>query len=379
MSAGDEAGNLTLSIKGLADATLAKGHLAVGGADKVTLTSARVIIEKIELENESDNSIDFKFNQPFVQDLLSIGTLQEIQTFQVPPGTYDKVKVSIDDLDVEDGDVFVQNPQLQNLSIRIEGYLNEDPAQVFVFTSDISLGITVDFSPPIVIDETTVNKNIIIDLEYASWLVDDSGRFLDPTVAGNKERIERNITNSLKVFKDDDRDGERDDDDDERDDDHENEQVFEAVAGIDSLEADYLVVAGTRLFLDENTDILAERQDNYVRIAFSDLQVGMRVVVRAVFGEDGRWLATKVKVKNETEARTVVEIRAAIDSVAVNYIVIGDTRIFVDDATVFRGEDDHDSNDFTFADLQPGMLVELRAVLREDGSLVATKIELAGR
>jgi len=120
-STNSDVGNVTLSIKGLPNAALSKGVVFSGSADEVTVTSARFVIEKIELENKSDSAFDFKFDQPFIQDLLAITSLAEIQTFQVPFGTYDKVKIDIDDLDSQDGDIYVQNPQLQNLSIRIEG------------------------------------------------------------------------------------------------------------------------------------------------------------------------------------------------------------------------------------------------------------------
>lgn len=446
VSSGGDAGNLTLSIRGLSDPNLAKGAHDIAGGDRVTLSSARVVIEKIELENDTDASFDFKFDQPFVQDLLLITTLQEIQAFQVPFGTYDKVKVSIDDLDAQDGDVFTQNPELQNLSIRIEGYLGEDTTQTFVFTSDITLDISVEFSPPIVIDEMTVNRNLMIDLDYGSWFLDRSGRFIDPTQPGSQERIERNIQNSLRVFRDDDRDGKEDDDEceikapidslgadflvaggkkvfvtddtrivrygdgpqeelsfsdltvgmqvkiharlqndgtlvaikikveNEGDDDHEKDQVYEARAEIDSLGADYVIVAGTKVFVNDDTSIL---NSSHNEIAFADLQVGMLVEVRAVVRDDGTLLATKIQVKNEPDHQEVVEIRAEIDSLGVDYLVVAATKIFVDDDTVIMGDGHHDSGDkMDFSDLQVGMLVEVRAVARDDGTLVATKIKV---
>ncbi len=83
-STNSDAGNLTLSIKGLGNAALSKGVVSSGSADDVTVTTARFVIEKIELENKSDSAFDFKFDQPFIQDLLAITSLAEIQTFQVP-------------------------------------------------------------------------------------------------------------------------------------------------------------------------------------------------------------------------------------------------------------------------------------------------------
>jgi hypothetical protein len=446
VSSNGDAGNLTLSIRGLGDASAGKGPFTMSGGDRVTLTSARVVIEKVELENDADASFDFKFDQPFVQDLLLITSLQQIQAFQVPFGTYDKVKVSIDDLDAQDGDVFTQNPELQNLSIRVEGFAGEDTADTFVFTSDIALDINVEFSPPIVIDEMTVNRNLMIDIDYGSWFVDRSGRLIDPTQPGSQERIERNIQNSLKVFRDDDRDGKEDDDEseikapidslgvdfliaggqkvfvtddtrivryghgpqeelsfadlavgmevkiharlrddgtlvaikikveNEDDDNGDDDQVYEASAAIDSLGADFLVIAGTTIFVNDDTNILS---GNHSELTFADLQVGMRVSVRAVVRDDGTLLATDIKVKVEPDHQEVVEIRAQIDSLGADYFVAAATKIFVDDDTLILQNDDghdHSGDKLEFSDLQVGMLIEVRAVLRDDGTLVATKI-----
>jgi hypothetical protein len=447
-SADNPDGNLTLSIKGIDNSAL--GKTAVH-QDQVTLTSARVVIEKIELENESDSSIDFKFDQPFVQDLLSISTLQEIQSFEVPPGTYDKVKVLIDDLDAEDGEVYDNNPQLQNLSIRIEGFVNEED-NTFQFSSDITLDVTVEFSPPLLIDDATDNTNIMIDLDYAKWFLYD-GKFLDPAVAGNEEKIERNIEKSLRMFKDNDRDGEKDDDEceikaeiellgddyimvagkkvfvteqtkivgedgqellfsdlnagmcvvvharlqedgtkialkikvkeyqdddgddgEDKDDDHEEkEQILEAKVVIQSLEENYFMAVGTKIFVNDDTRIYnAELQE----IGFGDLVTGNLVEVRAVYREDRSLIATKIKVKNETEYQEVVELLSKIDAIGENYVMIAETKIFVDEETTICCIKDDDEKTVAFSELQVGMLVEIRAVVKEDNNLVATKIEV---
>ena len=87
-------------------------------------------------------------------------------------------------------------------------------------------------------------------------------------------------------------DGHQDDDDDG--DDHGNED-FEAKAQIDSLGTDFLIVADTRIFVNGDTRI---RSDHHNELAFSDLQVGMRVEVHARRRDDGSLLATKIKVED---------------------------------------------------------------------------------
>ena len=79
---GVDQGTVKLSIKGIDSNTSAAKNGAQlnklnGGL--VTITSARVVIEKIELENSQNSAFDFKFNQPFVQDLVSITNLMKFK------------------------------------------------------------------------------------------------------------------------------------------------------------------------------------------------------------------------------------------------------------------------------------------------------------
>ena len=271
-------GNLTISIVGSNSPGLQLSKSSLCNCP--TLTSVRAVIEKVELENSLDASVDFKFNQPFIQDLVTITSLAEIQTLQVPFGTYDRIRVSIDDLDSQDGDVFTNNPELQNLSILLQGYVDNDTTQTFTFSSDRGFTIDLTFDPPIVINDSTASKNIVLGVDFNSWLVDKYGRFLDPAEPGNQERIEANIEKSLQVFEDNDRDGCRD-----------NYYKNETAGTIDSLGTDHLLVSGKTFYVNDATII--KNGDN--RIQFQDLAVGMEVEIYALPQDDGTWLAIKIK------------------------------------------------------------------------------------
>ncbi|MFQ5709397.1 MAG: hypothetical protein ACE5HO_18215, partial [bacterium] len=207
-------GTVKISIKGanLNGAASAK-KAVLNKAAMVTLTSAKVVIEKIEFENSVDASLDFKFDQPFVEDLVTITNLQEIETVQIPFGSYDQIKVAIDDLDAEDGDVFTQNPDLQNLSILVKGFLN-DSNDSFEFSSDLTVNLNLKFDPPLEINQQTLSTNITLNIIFDQWFVDANGDFIDPNLPGNRSQIEENIKKSFEVFEDRNKDGEPDDDDD---------------------------------------------------------------------------------------------------------------------------------------------------------------------
>lgn len=347
-------GNITLRIKGMADQSLSKGGVTTEG---ITVTSARFVIEKVELENRSDSSVDFKFAQPFVQDLLAITNLADIQTFQVPFGTYDKVKIDIDDLDAQDGDVYTQNPDLQNLSIRIEGY-KEDSTQTFVFTSDISINVQLNLNPPIVLDEMSVNSSLVIDFDYTSWFRGGLHRFLDPSDPGNRRFIEQNIQRSFHCFRDNNRDGRQD-------------QEMEIKGRIDSLGTNYIIVSETPIFVTADTKIYSRYRSD---LSFSDLAVGMIVEVHADSGDAGRLVARKIEIKNDDSIDTIeyMEIEGTIDSLGANLLVVGDNQIMVADNTKIVRDD----KALPFSELQVGMEVEVYATRKDDGSLVALKIKI---
>ena len=209
-------GRIKISVKGVANTA---ANSLSKSASVVTITSARVVIEEIEFESSIEDSIDFELEEPFVQDLAVDSSLHEIATVQVPFGIYEEMEIEIGKLDEEDGAVFTQNPELQNLSIRVEGLLNGDPTNPFVFTSDLSAEQKREFEPPLIIDETTPSTNVVLTIDLATWFVDNNNNPLDPTLAENRSLIERNIKASIQVFEDEDDDGEDDDGDGDEDDD----------------------------------------------------------------------------------------------------------------------------------------------------------------
>lgn len=180
----------------------------------LTITSARIVIEKIEFKSTFEDSMDFELKNPFVQDLLGGSNLHEITTVDVPFGTYKEMEIKIDELDESQSSAYAQYPELRNLSIRVEGYWDNNVDSTFVFTSDLSEEQEQEFNPPLVLDETSPATNLVLTLDLASWFVDRNGNSLDPMLSENKSRIEENIKSSFKVFEDEDDNGEDDDHDD---------------------------------------------------------------------------------------------------------------------------------------------------------------------
>ncbi|HCU10735.1 MAG TPA: hypothetical protein DGB72_01250, partial [Gemmatimonadetes bacterium] len=98
------------------------------------------------------------------------------------------------------------NPNLVGKSVRVEGTYKGTP---FVFTSAVRAGLEMEFSPPLVIDATTMNATVTLDV--AKWFLDGSGAVIDPNTAtaGSNalQVIEDNIRRSFHAFQDNDESG----------------------------------------------------------------------------------------------------------------------------------------------------------------------------
>ncbi len=211
-----DSGTITLSVKGVStpSAAASTGLAKTAAVSRATITNVRIVIKKVKLESSVGDTMDFKFKQPFVQDLMTGTDLHEIATLTVPPGSYKELEVEIKKLKPEDGTIFDTYPELQNRSLLVKGFVDNDSSATFEFASAMEFEQEQKFDPPLVIDETTTSTSIVLTINMDNWFVDANGNFLDPRLPENKHVIEQNIKRSIDIFEDKDHDGERDHDDD---------------------------------------------------------------------------------------------------------------------------------------------------------------------
>lgn len=108
----------------------------VSAVEQVRVTEAKVAIGRIQLEG---GGAPFVFrtpeDEPLIVNLDLRGNFRDVGIVPLQPGTYDRSLFRIEKLQVADSAVYNADPEMQDLSIRIEGYLNGDPNNTFVFTS----------------------------------------------------------------------------------------------------------------------------------------------------------------------------------------------------------------------------------------------------
>lgn len=207
-AARDDTGTVKLVLKTTGSAAT-KG-LAKATESRVTLTRAVVVIKRIRFESSIHDTLDFRLRRPIIQNLATGSDIHQVDTVRVPFGRYKKSKIKIDELDAEDGAVFFEHPELQELSIRVEGFVDGDSKQSFVFLSDEEEEQEREFEPLLVLDENSPSTTVVLVLRTDTWFMDEDGGFLDPRGPENHDDIEENIEESIEVFEDRDDDGERD-------------------------------------------------------------------------------------------------------------------------------------------------------------------------
>lgn len=142
---------------------------------------------------------------PIVVDVPVDAAVHTAINVPLNAGTYTKLEARL----APSARVTAANPELAGASVRITGTFN---GKAFTFTSDLHRKIEMKLNPPLVIDATT--KNATINIDVSSWFKSRDGALIDPATANrggaNEARVVSNIRTSFRAFEDDDRGGDDD-------------------------------------------------------------------------------------------------------------------------------------------------------------------------
>ncbi len=196
-------GSGTLNV-GLSSGGQALAHPSLAdAANSVTVTSAKFIIGRISFKSvDGSDSVDFRSNSPMIVDLNLEGTIQEIGSISINPGVYDETRFRIEDLDDGDSAIYADNPDMQDLSIRVEGYVNGTPDSSYVWTADFMEDQVHQFTPFTINAGDTVS--LLFEFDHTLWFVDEEGVAIDPRdalVTGVQSDIEANVKSAFKVIR----------------------------------------------------------------------------------------------------------------------------------------------------------------------------------
>jgi hypothetical protein len=194
-----------------ADGVVAKqlvmGRTAAGVAS-VHIISAEMVVAEVEFENTAEaESLSFETDIPYILHLDLVNQIQPLDTALIPAtGSFEKFQYKIAKLEKKYGEIYSQNPELQEQSILIKGYLNGNAADTFTFSSSVTEEQEREFNPPLSLDQGT-SANMLLTVSVTGWFADGAGGLVDPRVENSHSTIEGNIKASLRVFEDEDNDG----------------------------------------------------------------------------------------------------------------------------------------------------------------------------
>ncbi len=190
---------------------------AVAAVDSIRISRSRFVLRDIKFKSATD-SMNFQ-TAPMVLDLNLSSAVQTIRVTEVPFKTYERIEFEVHR--VESTDVNVLPPAERAVfsdflagdrySIIIEGTVYRTPESdiSFVFRSRISAKQKVDLIPLLVINESNPVVNTTLLISSGNWF-SGGGGLLDPTDSRNENSISDNLKNSIRVFKDNNKDGSKD-------------------------------------------------------------------------------------------------------------------------------------------------------------------------
>lgn len=188
----------------------ASRDISVGTPPELVITKAQIVIDQIELSpsdgvncnGKGENGCEELDHDPVLVDLPVVAGTKAMFSVPVAEGSYAELEAEIQP--AERG--IPGRPEFNGKSVRVEGTYKGAP---FVYFANVKAEFKLKFSPPLVINSTS--KNITIGVDLSKWFLGTDGKAIDPATAGvggaNASAVVRNIKASLRTFRDDDESG----------------------------------------------------------------------------------------------------------------------------------------------------------------------------
>jgi len=209
-------------------AATSSGFSIKSGTDEILITKAQVVVKNVKLKatsavcaDDDDDDMDGDDEDdcpvvtvgPYLVDVPVSGGDGGRVAVKVPEGRYSAIRLTIHKVsssDSADRAFRRDHPDFRDISIRLAGTFNTRP---FVFTHDINARLDVPLSAPITISEGGDDVTVAIDM--TDWFLKPGGGLYSPA-EGNvpglvRAKIQNNIRNAFRAFRDRDRDGKDDD------------------------------------------------------------------------------------------------------------------------------------------------------------------------
>lgn len=195
-----------------------EGVTSPAAVDSIKITRARFVLRDIKFKTVEEDSMNFK-SSPMVLELDLTGTMQSVGVSNVRFATYRRIEFDVHRVEAKDLTGLSQADSAkfadflagEKYSVIIDGtvYKTGQSGQAFTYRSKIDARQKVDLTPNLVVTEASPTVNATIMISSANWFT-GTGALVDPTDTNSEGIINENLKNSIKVFKDNDKDGSKD-------------------------------------------------------------------------------------------------------------------------------------------------------------------------
>lgn len=207
-------GTLGMSSK-YTTATLAKSGQSAA-VDSVKITKARFILRDIKFKSPQGDSSNFR-TAPMILELNLNGSVQSVGSIEVPFGSYSRIeydvhRVELPEISAADTAQFREFLADERYSIIINGIVYNTGAapDTFTYRSKVDAKQKVDFDPAIDVSEAAPTVNATVVISSANWFKNQTGALVNPKDTNNEGVIDENLKASIKVYKDNNKDGSKD-------------------------------------------------------------------------------------------------------------------------------------------------------------------------
>ncbi|TAK61028.1 MAG: hypothetical protein EPO24_06105 [Bacteroidetes bacterium] len=185
--------------------------------DSLQITRARFVLRDIKYKTQSDSS-NFRA-APFVLELNLSSAIQNFAVAGVPFGSYRKIEFDVHRVNTNDTVSLSVSEQAQFLdflagerySIIVSGTTyTAGISTAFTFKSKVNVKQKIDLDPELVINQSSPPINATMLISSGGWFKLSTNVLLDPSDTSNENTINDNLRASIKVFKDNNKDGNKD-------------------------------------------------------------------------------------------------------------------------------------------------------------------------
>lgn len=186
--------------------------------DSIHISDVKILFRDVKFKSTSSSTVNYK-TEPFIINFDVLGNIKTMDAVEIPYGTYNRVEYKIHK--IEASDTTTMDPQRraqfreffsenESYSIVITGSIySQGLSTVFYYKSMINLPVKIDLENPLIIDDSNPTANITLRISSYGWFLDGL-LLLDPRVEQNSVKIDQNIRGSIKLYRDNNKDGIKD-------------------------------------------------------------------------------------------------------------------------------------------------------------------------